>query len=79
MRDRGDRLIIEANGVSYECVGRSGKGSFGVVYKAVTAEGTTVAIKRVLQDPRYKVAFSFSSLFFASFLNLNARIANFRL
>lgn len=39
----------------YECVSRSGKGSFGVVYKAVTrGSGQVVAIKRVLQDPRYK-------------------------
>jgi len=50
-----ERLIIEANGVVYECVSRSGKGSFGVVYKAVTrGSGQVVAIKRVLQDPRYK-------------------------
>jgi len=50
-----ERLIIEANGVVYECVARSGKGSFGVVYKAVTrGDGQVVAIKRVLQDPRYK-------------------------
>jgi len=48
-------IIIEANGTSYECVARSGKGSFGIVYKAVEV-GTSkvVAIKRVLQDPRYK-------------------------
>jgi len=52
-QDQG--LIIEANGTSYECIGRTGKGSFGVVYKAVEA-GTNqiVAIKRVLQDPKYK-------------------------
>lgn len=51
-----ERLVIEANGVVYECVSRSGKGSFGVVYKAVTrGSGQVVAIKRVLQDPRYKV------------------------
>jgi len=50
-----ERLIIEANGVVYECVSRSGKGSFGVVYKAITrGNGQVVAIKRVLQDPRYK-------------------------
>eukprot|EP01128_Nolandella_sp_AFSM9_P010708 TRINITY_DN743_c3_g1_i1.p1 TRINITY_DN743_c3_g1~~TRINITY_DN743_c3_g1_i1.p1 ORF type:complete len:357 (-),score=73.86 TRINITY_DN743_c3_g1_i1:82-1152(-) len=53
-RSSRDRLIIEANGVSYECVGRSGKGSFGVVYKAISTDNTVVAIKRVLQDPRYK-------------------------
>eukprot|EP01125_Pyxidicula_operculata_P018414 TRINITY_DN653_c0_g1_i4.p1 TRINITY_DN653_c0_g1~~TRINITY_DN653_c0_g1_i4.p1 ORF type:complete len:410 (-),score=89.21 TRINITY_DN653_c0_g1_i4:98-1327(-) len=50
-----DTLIIEANGVSYECVGRTGKGSFGVVYKAIeSGSRRVVAIKRVLQDPRYK-------------------------
>lgn len=50
-----EKLIIEANGVVYECMSRSGKGSFGVVYKALTrGTGQIVAIKRVLQDPRYK-------------------------
>lgn len=48
------RFIIQANGTTYECVGRTGKGSFGVVYKAIQAGRDTVAIKRVLQDPRYK-------------------------
>jgi len=48
-------IFIEANGTSYECVARSGKGSFGVVYKAVeVGTNRVVAIKRVLQDPRYK-------------------------
>lgn len=51
-----ERRVIEASGIVYECVSRSGKGSFGVVYKAVTrGSGQVVAIKRVLQDPRYKV------------------------
>jgi serine/threonine protein kinase len=54
-------MIIEANGTSYECSGRTGKGSFGVVYKAVERDtGKVVAIKRVLQDPRYKVLFGSS-------------------
>ena len=32
-----------------------GNGSFGVVYRAITCEGETVAIKKVLQDNRFKV------------------------
>jgi glycogen synthase kinase 3 beta len=48
-------MVIEAGGTSYECSGRTGKGSFGVVYKAVErGSNKVVAIKRVLQDPRYK-------------------------
>jgi len=56
-KSNSEQVIIEANGTSYECVARSGKGSFGVVYKAVevgTNPPRIVAIKRVLQDPRYK-------------------------
>lgn len=54
-KEKQDTMIIEANGTSYECSGRTGKGSFGVVYKAVERDtGKVVAIKRVLQDPRYK-------------------------
>ena len=46
--------------MTYECMSRSGKGSFGVVYKALDRNtGATVAIKRVLQDPRYKARFLF--------------------
>jgi glycogen synthase kinase 3 beta len=49
-------LILEGTNVTYECVGRSGKGSFGVVFKAKNMKtDEDVAIKRVLQDPRYKV------------------------
>jgi len=41
--------------VKYEVVERTGKGSFGVVFKAVVqGTNTIVAIKRVLQDPKYK-------------------------
>lgn len=55
-KEKQDTMVIEANGTSYECSGRTGKGSFGVVYKAVErGTGKVVAIKRVLQDPRYKV------------------------
>lgn len=50
-------MIIRSTNSSaeYECIKASGKGSFGVVYKATnTANGDVVAIKRVLQDRRYK-------------------------
>lgn len=51
----GDKLILEGTGTSYECIERSGKGSFGVVFRAKdTTTLNDVAIKRVLQDPRYK-------------------------
>jgi len=50
-----EKLILEGNDTSYECVERSGKGSFGVVFRAKDmTTGRDVAIKRVLQDPRYK-------------------------
>ncbi len=56
------RLVIVAENVTYECVRRSGQGSFGVVYMAVTSgTGEVVAIKRVLQDPRYKVRSAYPS------------------
>eukprot|EP01126_Amoeba_proteus_P053391 TRINITY_DN6504_c1_g2_i14.p1 TRINITY_DN6504_c1_g2~~TRINITY_DN6504_c1_g2_i14.p1 ORF type:complete len:210 (-),score=31.28 TRINITY_DN6504_c1_g2_i14:467-1096(-) len=55
VKERQDTLIIEAGNRVYECTGRSGKGSFGVVYKAIERDSNlVVAIKRVLQDPRYK-------------------------
>lgn len=48
--------MIESNGTSYQCVQKIGLGNFGVVYKATDmTTGETVAIKRVLQDVRYKV------------------------
>lgn len=48
----------KSNGVSYECISKSGTGSFGVVFKAkIRHSGKLVAIKRVLQDMRYKVGY----------------------
>mmetsp|Transcript_282 Transcript_282/g.294 ORF Transcript_282/g.294 Transcript_282/m.294 type:complete len:346 (+) Transcript_282:398-1435(+) len=54
-------MIIRANGTSYECNKVVGNGSFGVVYMATELgkdktnyTGDIVAIKRVLQDRRYK-------------------------
>jgi glycogen synthase kinase 3 beta len=53
--DNIEKLILEGTDCSYECVGRSGKGSFGVVFQARNMKNDdNVAIKRVLQDPRYK-------------------------
>jgi serine/threonine protein kinase len=50
-----EKLVLEGTNTSYECVERSGKGSFGVVFRARdTSTDKDVAIKRVLQDPRYK-------------------------
>jgi len=41
--------------VARQCQAGTGKGSFGIVYKAVeVGTNKVVAIKRVLQDPRYK-------------------------
>jgi len=49
-------LVIEGVRTSYDVTKKSGKGSFGVVYQAVERDTqNVVAIKRVLQDPRYKV------------------------
>eukprot|EP01126_Amoeba_proteus_P009363 TRINITY_DN13545_c0_g1_i12.p1 TRINITY_DN13545_c0_g1~~TRINITY_DN13545_c0_g1_i12.p1 ORF type:complete len:104 (-),score=8.66 TRINITY_DN13545_c0_g1_i12:123-434(-) len=56
--DKQDTILIEAGGITYECTSRTGKGSFGVVWKAIERESQrVVAIKRVLQDPKYKVIF----------------------
>lgn len=49
-------VSISANGVSYTTTDIVGRGSFGVVFKALCdADNTTVAIKKVLQDRRFKV------------------------
>lgn len=51
-----DQMVIEGAKTSYVVVGKSGKGSFGVVFQALEKDTeNVVAIKRVLQDPRYKV------------------------
>lgn len=51
----GKKLVIKANGFSYTTERVVGNGSFGVVYQAtVVGTGETVAIKKVLQDRKYK-------------------------
>ena len=56
------RVFQKPNGTTYESVKTNGTGSFGVVYKAVdTTTQEVVAIKRVLQDKRYKVRRRFFS------------------
>ena len=46
---------VSASGVRYSAERVIGNGSFGVVYQATVAEtGETVAIKKVLQDPKFK-------------------------
>lgn len=50
------RIFTKPSGTTYESVKTNGTGSFGVVYKAIdTSTQEVVAIKRVLQDKRYKV------------------------
>eukprot|EP00005_Dracoamoeba_jomungandri_P004907 CAMPEP_0174251840 /NCGR_PEP_ID=MMETSP0439-20130205/1541_1 /TAXON_ID=0 /ORGANISM="Stereomyxa ramosa, Strain Chinc5" /LENGTH=399 /DNA_ID=CAMNT_0015332267 /DNA_START=96 /DNA_END=1295 /DNA_ORIENTATION=+ len=47
--------IIEANGISYVAERNIGHGSFGYVFQATTVgTGEIVAIKKVLQDKRFK-------------------------
>lgn len=49
-------MSIKANGVSYTTTDIVGRGSFGVVFRAICdTDNTTVAIKKVLQDRRFKV------------------------
>ena len=55
--------MIKANGFSYTTERVVGNGSFGVVYQAtVVGTGETVAIKKVLQDRKYKVPLSYTTL-----------------
>jgi len=51
-----DKVILKANGFTYVADRVVGHGSFGVVVRATVQEkeGETVAIKKVLQDKRYK-------------------------
>jgi len=51
-----DKVILKANGYTYVADRVVGHGSFGVVVRATVQEkeGETVAIKKVLQDKRYK-------------------------
>lgn len=52
-RQRSKRPTTTVN-QDYRPVKVVGQGAFGIVYAARTADNTTVAIKKVLQDPRYK-------------------------
>lgn len=63
---------MKGNGVTYQVDRIVGHGSFGVVFQA-TATNTSevVAIKKVLQDKRFKVACS--SLLHKSYLFLTQR------
>jgi len=50
-----NEIIIKANGVTYVADSVVGNGSFGVVVRAIVSETQeVVAIKKVLQDKRYK-------------------------
>ena len=50
-------LTITANGNTYVTNEVVGRGSFGVVFKATCEnDNSTVAIKKVLQDQRFKVS-----------------------
>jgi len=50
-----DKVLLKANGHTYAAERVVGSGSFGVVVKAVVQEtNEVVAIKKVLQDKRYK-------------------------
>jgi hypothetical protein len=54
----------QKKGVSYVAERVIGNGSFGVVFLARSLQsGERVAIKKVLQDRRYKVCFAFLPLF----------------
>jgi hypothetical protein len=56
-----DKVLLKANGHTYIADRVVGSGSFGVVVRASIQEtNDVVAIKKVLQDKRYKVCFLFS-------------------
>lgn len=70
--------FAKSDGTRYDCINTSGTGSFGIVYKAMNPQtGDIVAVKRVLQDARYKVLF-FLSLCFPFDLTLHFRTVNFK-
>lgn len=51
-----EKVVLKANGKTYLADRVVGNGSFGVVVRAVVEEtNEVVAIKKVLQDKRYKV------------------------
>ncbi|GAM20864.1 hypothetical protein SAMD00019534_040390 [Acytostelium subglobosum LB1] len=55
LRFKFDKVMIKANGVNYITEGVVGNGSFGVVTQAIVADTKElVAIKKVLQDQRFK-------------------------
>lgn len=62
--ESSQRIVFsKPNGPTYISVGTNGTGTFGVVYKAKNKDtGEVVAIKRVLQDMRYKVIVLFTNL-----------------
>lgn len=51
----GKKVVLKANGIAYATERVVGHGSFGVVFQAtVVGTGEVVAIKKVLQDKRFK-------------------------
>jgi glycogen synthase kinase 3 beta len=57
----GKKVVLKANGVAYATERVVGHGSFGVVFQAsIVGTGEVVAIKKVLQDKRFKVSNPFS-------------------
>ena len=51
-----ETIVLKANGLTFTAYKVVGSGSFGVVVRAVNQETNEVcAIKKVLQDKRYKV------------------------
>jgi len=75
-RGRGAEISEE---ISYSDTKVIGNGSFGVVYQAKLVHSNEhVAIKKVLQDKRFKVKDKYYLLFFFNQFSL-FRIENFRL